>query len=78
MGRPFEPEMFYKFINKLENELSHSIKLYYWVDQQSGDYLNDRKGWKMHKRESIFIRNGFFVAPTPQRYSIWTFTPNEK
>ncbi len=78
MGRPFEPEMFYKFIDKLENELKHSIRLYYWVDQQSGDHLNDRKGWKMHKREKIFMSHGLFVARTPQRYSVWTYTPNEE
>ena len=78
MGRPFEPEMFYEFIGKLEKELVHPIKLYYWVDQQSGDYLNDRKGWTMLKREKIFTKKGFFLVPTPQRYSIWIYTPNEK
>ncbi|MBR6385365.1 MAG: class I SAM-dependent methyltransferase [Ruminococcus sp.] len=78
MGRPFEPEMFYQFIDKLENELVHPIKLYYWVDQQSGDYLNDRKGWTMLKREKIFTKKGFFLAQVPQRYSIWTYDPNEK
>lgn len=78
MGRPFEPEMFYKFIDKLETELTHPIKLYYWVDQQSGNYLDDRKGWEMHKREKVFNIHGLFVARSPQRYSIWTYTPNEK
>ena len=78
MGRPFEPEMFYKFIDKLEAELKHPIKLYYWVDQQSGNYLNDRKGWSMHKREKVFFLRGFFVAHCPQRYSIWTYMPDEE
>ena len=75
MSRPFQPELFYKFIEMLESKLVHPIKLYYWVDQQSGDYLNDRKGWEMHKRDRIFFKKGFFVAMTPQRYSVWTYTP---
>ncbi len=78
MGRPFEPEMFYKFIAKLESELKHPIKLYYWVDQQSGNYLNDRKGWEKLRREKIFISHGLFMFHNPQRYSIWTFSPYEK
>lgn len=78
MGRPFEPEMFYQFIEKLERELKHPVKLYYWYDQQSGNYLNDRKGWEMHKREKIFMSHGLFMFHNPQRYSIWTFTPYEE
>ena len=78
MGRPFEPEMFYQFIDKLENELVHPIRLYYWVDQQSGNYLDDRKGWTMLKREKIFILHGFFTSQVPQRYSIWIYDPKNK
>ena len=75
LSRPFQPELFYKFIDLLESTLTHPVKLYYWVDQQSGDYLNDRKGWEMHVRNKLFFRKGFFVAMTPQRYSVWTYTP---
>lgn len=75
MGRPFEPELFYKFINYLESNLTHPVKLYYWVEQQSGPYLDGRKGWRRLKRKRLFWRKGYFIANTPQRYSIWTFTP---
>ena len=78
MGRPFEPEMFYTFIDKLESELTHPVRLYYWVDQQSGDYLNDRDGWTMLKREYTFVSHGLFMSRTPQRYSVWTYDPHEK
>lgn len=78
MGRPFEPEMFHKFIDKLETELKHPIKLYYWVDQQSGQYLKDRKGWEMHIRERLFFLRGFFIYYSPQGYSIWTYTPDSE
>ena len=77
MGRPFLPDTFYKFVSYLEQTLTHPIKLFYWVDQQSGDYLNDRKGWTMLKREKVFFCKGFFVAPYPQRFSVWVFDPNE-
>lgn len=75
LGRPFEKEYFKKFVAKLENELTHPIRFYYWVDQQSGDYLNNREGWELHEREWIFKKNGFYLAFCPQRYSIWTYTP---
>ncbi len=47
LGRPFLPEVFHNFIAKLENEMTHKLKFYYWVDQQSGNYLNNRPGWKL-------------------------------
>ena len=76
LGRPFEPEFFKKYIAKLEQELLHPVTFYYWVDQQSGNYLNGRPGWTLHKREWIFRFYGMYLVPWPQRYSIWTFTPN--
>ncbi|MBE6877203.1 MAG: class I SAM-dependent methyltransferase [Ruminococcus sp.] len=75
MGRPFLPDMFHQFIEKLEQDMTHPLKLYYWVDQQSGDFLNDRPGWNMHRREWIYKKNGFYLASSPQRYSVWTYTP---
>ena len=78
LGRPFETEFFKKFVAKLENELTHPIKFYYWVDQQSGNCLNERKGWELHKRKWIFKKNGFYISSCPQRYSIWTYTPSEQ
>ena len=75
MGRPFEPEMFHNFIGKLESELVHPVRLYYWVDQQSGGYLENRKGWRMLRRENAFISHSFFICSTPQRYSVWEYEP---
>ena len=77
MGRPFLPDMFHKFIEQLEQTMTHPLKFYYWVDQQSGDFLNDRPGWKMHRREWVYKKHGFYLAPCPQRYSVWTFTPQK-
>lgn len=75
LGRPFETEFFKKFVDKFEQELTHPVKVFYWVDQQSGDYLNNRDGWKMNKRAWIFKKNGLYLTRAPQRYSIWTYTP---
>lgn len=74
-GRPFEPEFFLQFIQKFEKELTHPVTVYYWVDQQSGNYLNDRPGWVIQKRKWVFMKKCSYVTPWPQRYSIWTFTP---
>ena len=75
LGRPFLPEMFKRFVDKLEAELEHPIKFYYWVDQQSGNYLNDRDGWQLEKRQRLFMHGVLCLAPCPQRYSIWTYSP---
>ena len=68
MGRPFLPDMFHQFIAMLEKTMTHPLKVYYWVDQQSGDYLNDREGWTLHRREWVYKKNGFYLAPCPQRF----------
>jgi SAM-dependent methyltransferase len=78
LGRPFEKEFFIKFTDKIETDVRHRLKLYYWVDQQSGDHLNDRPGWNMQIRKSLFVRHGLFLSMSPQRYSIWTYTPENE
>lgn len=77
MNRPFLPDTFYRFIEMLEATLTHPVRLYYWVDQQSGDLLDNRKGWTLHRRDYAFFAKGFFIAGSPQRYSEWTYIPDE-
>ena len=77
MGRPFELEMFGNFIEKLENELRHPIRIYSWYDQKC-HILDDRKGWELEKRDKVFTSHGMFLFPNPQRYSVWTYTPDEE
>ena len=77
LGRPFLPEMFKKFIDKFEAEIDHPVKFYYWVDQESGNYLNGRPGWNMERRKKVFMRGVLCLARCPQRYSIWTYTPTK-
>lgn len=75
LGRPFETEAFIKFVQKAESELTHPITLYYWWDSQSGNYLDGRPGWTLHRRKWFFKHALLPVYPYPQRYSVWTFTP---
>ncbi len=77
-GRPFETQFFKKFVDKFEREITHPVKIFYWCDQQSGNYLDGRDGWNMHKRKWIFKLRGFFATRSPQRYSIWTYTPSNR
>ena len=77
MGRPFLPDTFEQFIQKLERELTHPITLFYWVDQQSGHLLDGRPGWQLLRRRWIFKIKGFYMAACPQRYSVWVFTPGQ-
>ncbi len=76
LGRPFETKFFKTFIDKLESEIKHPLTVYYWVDQQSGKYLNDRPGWKMEKRIVIYYHMGLPLVFWPQGFSKWSYTPN--
>lgn len=75
LARPFETETFHKFTEFLESNLKHKIRLIYWVDTQSGSFLENRAGWIMMKREWIFMSHGCFMYRCPQRYSIWEYDP---
>ncbi len=75
LARPFETDTFHHFIEYLENNLTHKIRLIYWWDTQSGNYLENRSGWDMLKREWIFTSHGLFMYRCPQRYTIWEYTP---
>ncbi|MBQ4465099.1 MAG: class I SAM-dependent methyltransferase [Oscillospiraceae bacterium] len=75
LGRPFETEMFRRFIDYLEGNLTHPIRLIYWWDTQSGSYLENRSGWRMLRREWVFASHGLFMYPCPQRFTIWEYHP---
>ena len=75
LHRPFLPKTFIEFIGILEAQLTHPITFIYWVDQQSGHYLNGRVGWKMKHREISKRIYGVKLPCGPQGYSIWEYTP---
>lgn len=78
MGRPFETETFHKFIDQLEEKLDRKIKLFYWWDTQSGDYLENRKGWTMIRRDWVYKSHGLYMYRSPQRYTLWEYMPYEE
>ena len=78
MGRPFETETFHKFIDELELKLKHSIRLFYWCDTQSGDYLENRKGWSQIRHDWILKSHGLYMYHCPQRYTLWEYLPDEE
>ena len=75
MYRPMETDTFKLFVNLLEMQLTHKIRLYYYVDHQSGYYLNDRPGWNLIRREDIYREGGYYIHKEPQRYSVWEYVP---
>lgn len=77
LARPFEPDTFFRFIEKIENELKHSIRFYYYCDSQSGSFLEKRMGWKFIRRDWIFVSHGLFLHGSPQRYTVWEYTPQK-
>ena len=75
MYRPMLEDTFKEFVSKLEKELTHKITLYYYADTESGYYLNERKGWRLITRYSIYKKGGLYIHMEPQRFSLWTYTP---
>lgn len=76
LARPFENEIFKKYLEKLESELTHETNIYIFVDQILGN-LEDREGWNIVKRGIAYFRKGFFVQITPQRYSVYKYIPKK-
>ena len=74
MYRPMDTGAFICFVELLEETLTHDIKLYYYVDIQSGFYINGRNGWTLEKQEYIYRVDGHYIHKVPQRYSVWTYT----
>ena len=78
MYRPMEEFTFKMFVELLESTLTHDIRFFYYVDAQSGYYLNDRPGWKLIKREELFFVRGLYIHKEPQRYSEWLYSPDKR
>lgn len=76
-NRPFLTEMFQNFVNKMEAEITHPIKVYYYVDQQSGGYLKNRPGWTKKKSGIAFKKGPLCYNWYPQRYSTWEYVPQQ-
>ncbi|MCQ2540362.1 MAG: methyltransferase domain-containing protein [Acetatifactor sp.] len=74
-GRPFLPETFKLFLEKLEGDLNHPITFIYHVDQQSKHLLEGRPGWTMLMRKQHSKWYGVPYTKRAQYYSIWRYEP---
>ncbi len=73
--RPFETDYFMRFIQLLEQQLTHPVKLYYMTDQINGYYLKEREGWELVFRRACYRKYGLCMWSCPQKYSMWLYTP---
>ena len=78
LGRPFLPKTFKEFIEQFEQKIMHPVTFIYWVDQQSGFLLKDRKGWDMLYRKKFLKVKGLRIAFVEQGFSVWTYNPDNK
>jgi len=78
MYRPMERETFGEFVCKVERDISHRIMLYYYADSESGFLLNDRRGWTLITRQTVYRKGGVYIHMEPQRYSVWKYSPADK
>jgi SAM-dependent methyltransferase len=76
--KPFMPDTFYSFINYLQSTLKHPIRLFYFNDIQTFDFLNERSGWTLEKRSVFFKKGAICATYWPQCYSVWTFNPDSE
>lgn len=77
LGRPFLPNTFLEFLEKLEKDVTHPVTFIYWVDQQSGHYLKDREGWTLQYREKLQKIDKYIIFPIPLGFSIWNYNPEK-
>ena len=75
MGRPFEINQFKEFVDKLEQELDHPITLYHNWGGNDEEYLKNRNGWCLLKSKTYFKKYGLPLAGSPQKFSVFSYTP---
>lgn len=77
MYNPFTQEFLYNFIELLESQLNHSVKLIFFGNNIIYKILSNRKCWSVDKKGKTFMRGPFCINYNPQRYAIYTYNPNE-
>ncbi len=75
MGRPLEQPQLISFIEKLENEIDHPIMLYHNWSYHTEEYLKSRIGWRLLRSETYLKKYGLPLAYSPQKFSIFSYTP---
>lgn len=73
--RPFAKEFLIRFLERLEAQLTHPVRLYYMSDQFYREVLWERPGWKGICRRRVYKKYGLCLYGSPQYYSIWKYEP---
>lgn len=76
--RPFLEEMYLKFLDKLESEITHPVRVICYVDNYMAKHIKGKPGWTMHKQEILFKKGPIAYSYYPFRYSTWTYDPTNK
>lgn len=77
MYNPFTKNILPDFIELLEQQLNHDIKLIFFGNNVIYNILEDREGWSVEKNGMTFMRGPLCVTFYPQRYAIYTYNPNK-
>ena len=72
---PFTKDYFIKFVELIESQLTHPIKLYFMTDQGKWQILDQRPGWNMQFRRKNYRKYCLYLWGSPQYYSFWNYTP---
>lgn len=75
MWRPFVPDAFKRFVEKLEAEVARPVRVYYLSDTHTGDLLEGRTGWTIARRDWVHYVHGIPQRGEPERYTIWDYQP---
>ena len=78
LARSFLPVTFLSFVERLEQTLTHPIRLVSWYDQSTAKCLRSRPGWTLEYREVVRCIHGIRVAYFPQAFTIWTYDPAKR
>lgn len=71
--RPFLPKTFTEFIELLESQLTHPVRLVFL--SQGVRELYNRPGWERLNGGSVYLIHGMPVAGCPQSWSVWRYAP---
>lgn len=75
LNQSFSSNEFLCFLQLLEKQIHHEIKLICVFDYASDILLERRKGWKLNYRDSFFRVYGLQVVTDSITFSIWEYNP---
>lgn len=82
MCEPFDTPTLLRFLEKLEREVTHSVRVFYCFDGYDGYFVNDRPGWIIQRREFTdtlrvleWLPVEYPIHQWPQRFTVYKFDP---